>query len=93
MKQVINGHEYNTAAATLVAKRVQRVEMNGVSVGGVVCEEADIVHEFYVTGLGETFCFEMWNVLTDDPNRGGRIRPPIGISFKTRASSKYKTSN
>jgi hypothetical protein len=73
---MINGHAYNTEAATLVARRVQRVQMDGVLVGGVACEEADIVQEFYVTRPGEFFCLEMWNVLIDDPNSSGLMRQP-----------------
>ena len=67
-KQVINGHAYNTEAASLVARRVQQVQIDGVSVGGVTYEEAQIVHEFYVTSWGHFFCLEKWNVLVDDPN-------------------------
>lgn len=48
------------------------MQMDDVSVGGAAYEEADVVHEFYVTRLGEVFCFEMWNVSVVNPDRGSR---------------------
>lgn len=84
MKRVINGHACNTETATLVARRVQRVQMDGVSVSGVAYEEADVVHEFYAR-LGEVFCFQMWNVLVDGSKRPRR-RPSFSSKHRFYAA-------
>ena len=56
--------------------------MDGVSVGGVAYEEADVVHELYVTRGRGAFCLEMWNVLVD-----------IQIGRPNEAAKKMNTSD